>query len=79
MQKPEHLERVAYEFGVDNYDEGVLYFEVRFAPQLHATREMDVETVLISVSFLLTLCGALVHLQRKKREPPACRRLCRGS
>lgn len=50
MQKPEHLERVAYEFGVDNYDEGVLYFEVRFAPQLHANRDMDVETVLISVN-----------------------------
>jgi len=31
------LERVSYEFAVDNYNEGVRYFEVRFAPQLHAS------------------------------------------
>ena len=36
MQSASALERVSYEFGVDNYSEGVRYFEVRFAPQLHA-------------------------------------------
>ena len=37
MQTPENLNRIAYEFACDNYDEGVLYFEVRFAPQLHVS------------------------------------------
>lgn len=39
MQHPEALERIAYEFAVDNYDENVHYFEVRFAPQLFASVE----------------------------------------
>lgn len=30
------MERISYEFAMDNYAEGVRYFEVRFAPQLHA-------------------------------------------
>lgn len=37
MQNAENVERIAYEFAVDNYSEGVRYFEVRFAPQLHAS------------------------------------------
>lgn len=37
MQCFEAVERVAYEFAIDNYSEGVRYFEVRFAPQLHAS------------------------------------------
>jgi adenosine deaminase len=37
MQNAANLERVAYEFAVDNFDEGVRYFEVRFAPQLHCS------------------------------------------
>ena len=36
MQNAENMERVAFEFAEDNYNEGVRYFEVRFAPQLHA-------------------------------------------
>ena len=36
MQNAENIERVAYEFAEDNFNEGVRYFEVRFAPQLHA-------------------------------------------
>jgi adenosine deaminase len=43
------LERVAYEFAVDNYDEGVFYFEVRYAPQLHANLEMGVREVILAV------------------------------
>jgi hypothetical protein len=51
MQSAAALERVAYEFAVDNYEEGVHYFECRFAPQLHAntldgTAEgLDIENV----------------------------------
>eukprot|EP00591_Stephanopyxis_turris_P001946 CAMPEP_0195521754 /NCGR_PEP_ID=MMETSP0794_2-20130614/19299_1 /TAXON_ID=515487 /ORGANISM="Stephanopyxis turris, Strain CCMP 815" /LENGTH=407 /DNA_ID=CAMNT_0040651373 /DNA_START=61 /DNA_END=1281 /DNA_ORIENTATION=- len=53
MQSPENLERVAYEFAVDNYEEGVRYFEVRFGPQLHARTEhgeLDICNVIRSVN-----------------------------
>src|SRR6478672_3935210 len=35
MQTPEALERVAFEFIEDMYDDGVVYAEVRFAPVFH--------------------------------------------
>jgi adenosine deaminase len=41
MQTARAVERIAYEFAVDNYSEGVRYFEVRFAPQLHASINPD--------------------------------------
>jgi adenosine deaminase len=50
LQTPEDLERVAYEFVQDNQAEGVRYVEVRFAPQLHMSDRMDLETVLVSVN-----------------------------
>ena len=50
MQTPEALERVAYEFAEDNFAEGVRYFEVRFAPQLHINERMDIIEVLIAVN-----------------------------
>lgn len=34
------IRRVSYELAVDNFNEGVRYFEVRFAPQLHADLEL---------------------------------------
>ena len=37
MQDRKSMERISYEFAVDNYSEGVRYFEVRFAPQLHSS------------------------------------------
>ncbi|RMF57306.1 MAG: adenosine deaminase family protein [Calditrichaeota bacterium] len=49
MQKPEYLERIAYEMAEDNQAEGVRYIEVRFAPQLHINRSMDMKTVIASV------------------------------
>lgn len=49
MQDEESLERIAYELAEDNYDEGVRYFEVRFAPQLHAHERMRMEDVLKAV------------------------------
>ena len=39
MKTRANVERVAYEFGIDNYAEGVRYFEVRFAPQLLASTD----------------------------------------
>ena len=49
MQTPEALERIAYEFAWDNFNEGVRYFEVRFAPQLHMNRNQGVEEVMAAV------------------------------
>jgi adenosine deaminase len=50
MQTPEALERIAYEFAWDNFNEGVRYFEVRFAPQLHINSNQGVEEVLSAVN-----------------------------
>jgi len=50
LQSYENLERVAYELALDNQAEGVRYIEVRFAPQLHATRGMDMPSVLSAVN-----------------------------
>ena len=52
MQTESALERVAYEFAVDNFAEGVRYFEVRFAPQLHAhvLSGLNLEQVITSVN-----------------------------
>jgi adenosine deaminase len=49
LQDPEALERAAYELAYDNFEEGVRYIEVRFAPQLHVHDTLDVATVLRSV------------------------------
>jgi adenosine deaminase len=50
MQNPAALDRIAYEFAVDSFDDGVRYFEVRFAPQLHAHDTMTMEDVLLAVN-----------------------------
>ncbi len=50
MQDAEALERVAYELAEDNYAEGVRYFEVRFAPQLHCSETMGMDDVLRAVN-----------------------------
>lgn len=40
MQKPQNIERIAYELAQDNIKEGVRYIEVRFAPQQHCSKTM---------------------------------------
>ena len=50
MQTPENLERISYEFAMDNINEGVCYVEVRFAPQLHINASQDIDQVLLSVN-----------------------------
>lgn len=49
MQTAEALERVAYECALDNFAEGVRYFEPRFAPQLHANATLNIDEALMSV------------------------------
>jgi len=67
LQTPENLERVACEFALDNQAEGVCYVEVRFAPQFHVNRIMDVESALRSVT------AGLERAAREYNSQPAVR------
>lgn len=73
MQKPEYLERIAYELALDNQAEGVRYVEVRFAPQLHISKTMDMKTVLKAVNDGLSRAQKEFnqrHEIRSGAEPP---------
>ncbi len=59
LQTPEALERVAYELAIDCQQEGVVYIEVRFAPQLHVSSRMSIVQVAEAVA---------KGLQRAERE-----------
>lgn len=50
MRNSEQLERIAYELALDNQSEGVRYIEVRFAPQLHSSEELNVIDVFKAVN-----------------------------
>ncbi len=45
----EALERAAYELAEDNWNEGVRYIEVRFAPQLHVRPNLEIGQILAAV------------------------------
>ena len=45
MQTEAHIERVAYECAMDLAVDGVVYAEVRFAPELHQARGLSLEAV----------------------------------
>ncbi len=49
MQTPEALERVAFEFIEDMYDDGVVYAEIRFAPVYHGQRGLTQDEVVAAV------------------------------
>lgn len=49
LQKAENLERVARELVEDNAAEGVRYIEVRFAPQLHTSKDLTTDDVVRAV------------------------------
>lgn len=53
------LKRIAYELACDQFDIGVRYFEVRFAPQLHAVpKKLEIDAVLTAVNEgLQTACN----------------------
>lgn len=73
MQKPEHLERIAYELAIDNQAEGVRYIEIRFAPQLHINEIMDLEAVLKAVNAGLEKAEKEFNRRpeiKNKQEPP---------
>lgn len=50
MQTPEALERVAFEAVADLAADGVVYAEIRFAPELHQTRGLPLDEVVRSVT-----------------------------
>ncbi len=45
----EALERAAFELAEDNLAEGVLYVEVRFAPQLHIRPDLDIGQIIAAI------------------------------
>jgi adenosine deaminase len=49
MQTPEALERVAYECALDLAADGVVYAEVRFAPEQHLSRGLGLDDVVEAV------------------------------
>ena len=65
MQNSENLERIAYEFAWDNFNEGVRYFEVRFAPQLHVNKNQSIEDVVTAVN------KGLAKAKKEFNEQPA--------
>jgi len=74
MQNPENLERIAYEFAWDNFNEGVRYFEVRFAPQLHINENQSIEDVVTAVNNGLEKAKKEFNKQHavlSEEEPPA--------
>jgi adenosine deaminase len=50
MQSEEHLERVAYEAAIDLATDGVVYAEVRFAPELHQEAGLPLDAVVGAVT-----------------------------
>jgi len=49
MQHRDAIERVAYECAVDLHDDGVVYAEVRFAPELHTEAGLTLDEVMDAV------------------------------
>jgi adenosine deaminase len=50
MQRAEAIERVAYEAAIDLAADGVVYAEVRFAPELHTDQGLDLDSVVEAVT-----------------------------
>lgn len=69
MQDGEALERIAYEFAKDCFEDGVLYCEVRLAPQRHMNEKLGMDDVLKSVN---------EGLARAKKEINACEEIASG-
>ncbi|MCX7032093.1 MAG: adenosine deaminase family protein [Spirochaetes bacterium] len=70
MQDTESLERTARELALDNWAEGVRYLEVRFAPQLHMSHDLDFAAVMGAVDRGLRGARAEVNRGLPDDEPP---------
>ena len=69
MQDKESLERVAYEFALDCYADGVYYVEPRFAPQLHVNPAQTMEEVFVAVAKGLDRAKKEINKKIKGDEP----------
>ncbi len=70
MRDPEALERIAFEFAEDNFEEGVRYFEVRFAPQLHVHEQFTIRDVLQVVNRGLARAAAQFNARIAGKAEP---------
>ncbi len=59
LSDAEALERAAFELAMDNFEEGVHYVEVRFAPQLHVQKGLSLREVMRAV------CKGLQRAERR--------------
>ena len=69
LQRAEHLERVSYELAMDNFAEGVRHLEVRFAPQLHMSKELDFSQVMHAVDRGLKTARDEINDRMPESEP----------
>ncbi len=70
LQDAEALERVAFELAQDNWNEGVRYIEVRFAPQLNMHDRMSFEEVMEAVDRGLRRARDQINRAVPEGEPP---------
>lgn len=70
LQDAESLERCAYELCWDCRNENVFYLEMRFAPQLHVSGDLDVVAVLAAVSRGIERATAEINRANEKAEQP---------
>jgi adenosine deaminase len=70
MQDAEALERTSRELALDNWAEGVRYLEVRFAPQLHMSHDLDFAAVMHAVDRGLRGARDEVNRRLVGDEPP---------
>lgn len=70
MQTPEAIERIAYEFALDNQADGVRYVEVRFAPQLHQREGFTTRDVLLAVQRGMDRAMHAYNATLPPEEPP---------
>ena len=70
LQDAEALERVAFELAEDNWNEGVRYVEVRFAPQLNMHDSLSFEEVMEAVDTGLRRARDQINRSVPEGEPP---------
>lgn len=69
LQDADSLKQVAHDFAMDNFEEGVRYIEVRFAPQLHMHRGLSFEDVMTAVDAGLREARAAINAGLEAGEP----------
>jgi adenosine deaminase len=70
LQGKDALERTAYELAMDNWQEGVRYLEVRFAPQLHVSKRLSFLEVMEAVDSGLKRARGKINRSIREGEPP---------